>query len=130
MDIDGGDAGVEAVKMRTKDDGGRMAVKLVDSAAQVQALLEHFTRAVPEPAAVQPGLRKVNKSLARQGPAFGGAERRKTQGQIDLHHVPARQHHPVKNMAQAGAQPAHQWQRQWCQQPHESDAGMRAQTAQ
>ena len=130
MNVDRRHAGIQAIKVRAKHNGGRQAVQLMHRPAQAQALHQHGARSVPEPAAVQPGLGKIDKGLPRQRPALSRTERRKTKREIGVHHTPARQHHSVKNIAQAHAQKAHPRQRQGRQQPHKNNAGMRAQTAQ
>ena len=78
-------------------------------------------------AVVLPRRRVVHTNLALCFPALSLTERGKTKRQIGLHHTPARQHHSVKNIAQADAQTSHPRQRQGRQEPHKNNTSMRAQ---
>ncbi len=110
---------VQAVEMRRKDDGGRIAFQLVHGTLQLDALQHHIARRKPQPTAVQPGLAKHHKGLARPGPALCQRGLRKAQLQIAQRHAAARRGQHIQHLPNQPAHSAQCRQRQARQHPHQ-----------
>jgi hypothetical protein len=112
--------------MRREEDHGLLAVgDLVDllrRALHLQPCGHGLFGRMPEPAAVQPGLRHIDEGLARDAPALGRWLVREAQRQVGVDHAPARRGDGMQHVAQHGAEAAHHWQWHMGQGAHEDDA--------
>ena len=79
-------AGIQADKMRRKNQHRGIARQGLDRAHELQSLAHPFRCCMPKPAAVQPGLGKTNKAAAVQVRQLGRRQGRKTQAQVDPGH--------------------------------------------
>ena len=119
---DGRGRRVQAVKMRAEDDGGGGAFQLLHRAVELQALFQHRTRRVPEPAAVQPSLAEINERFARQSPPFLRSALWKTEQKILLNHPTAGRSQHKQHPPDQRRKTAHPRQRQLRQEAHEENS--------
>ena len=112
-------ASVQPVEMGSEDDGGHIAVQFMHSALELHALLHHRLRGGPQPAAVQPGLAKDDKALARPLRALLNRCLRKAQLKITQSNLAPWHHEHKQHPPQRGPHGAQHWQRHSGQHAHE-----------
>ena len=118
-----GPAGVQAYEVRREQHRGLRAAQLLHGAGQLEPLARHLRLAVPQPAAIQPGLREAHEDLAAPGArAAAASTAESTSARFTFDDVPARQDHEVQEPAQQPSERAHPGQGKVREHAHEENA--------
>ena len=113
---------VHAVKVRRKDDGGGVALQLVQGTGQLHAAAHQGFAAKPQPAAVDKGLAKHHKCFFGPGAALGSGHLGKAQLQIAQRNLAPGGGQNKQQAANPPADAAQHGQRQFGQQVHQGQA--------